>query len=114
MIPLGQCCEAETASSHYFFHCGPSHLFINLLFRPPAPLTAHTFVSYSVTYATLRMLQATFASHLFTTGRLLKHPPLSILYQDSLILALQLLLCSPTKRLHQTNSIIKVKSELEL
>lgn len=112
MIPLGQCCEAETTSSHYSFHFGPSHLFINLLFLPRAPL-APTFVSYIFTDAPPGCCKPPL--HLTPSLFFLL---LNILPYQSSTMVLWFLHCSsssaPFKRLHQTNSIIKVKSELEL
>lgn len=113
MIPSGQSWQAETTSSCYSSFFGPSHSFINLLFLPLAPLTL-TFCFLHLQWCTPSRCKPLCVS-LLNSCSSFKHPPLSIFHCGSLILVLQLLLSllSPW-RLHQTNSIIKVKSELEL
>lgn len=113
MIPLGQSWQAETTSSCYSSFFGPSHSFINLLLLPPAPLTL-TFCFLHLHWCTPSRHKPLCAS-LLNSCSSFKHPSLSIFHSGSLILAPQLLLSLFTPwRLHQTNSIIKVKSELEL
>lgn len=114
MIPSGQSWQAETTSSRYSSFFGPSHLFINLLFLPPAPSLTLTFCFLHLHWCTPGRRKPLCIA-LLNSCSSFKHPPLSIFHCGSLILALQLLLSLPTpRRLHQTNSIIKVKSELEL
>lgn len=116
MIPSGQSWQAETTSSCYSSFFGPSRSFINLLFLPPAPL-ALSFCFLHLHWCTPSRCKPLCVA-LLNSCSSFKHPPLSIFHCGSLILALQLLLSLLSlltpRRLHQTNCIIKVKSELEL
>lgn len=112
-MPSGQSWEAEATSSHYSSFFWPSHSFINLSFLPPAPFT--------LAFCFLRLHWCA-PSHseplcisLLNSCSSFKHPPLSIFHRGSLILELQFIFSLLTlRRLNQTNSIIKVKSEVEL